>query len=283
MTAKAIERLDGIGPLAERYRVFLLDQFGVLHDGQAPYPGAVEALSALKRAGKTVVLISNSGKRAKPNEDRLLKLGFAAGSWDHFVSSGEVAWRSFNDMAASGKLSPGTKCLLISRDGDRTAIEGLPFMLTEAGDDAELVLISASEGDRYDLDHYRRLLAPAAARKVPCFCTNPDRIMLTAVGPRFGAGEIADLYEDLGGGVTRIGKPYPAIFEAALALAGKPDRGSVVCVGDSVEHDIAGGNVAGIATALVLSGILAETPDLAAVFDEQQAWPDYITGSFSFR
>jgi HAD superfamily hydrolase (TIGR01459 family) len=283
MSAKKIERLDGIGPLAERYQVFLLDQFGVLHDGQAPYPGAVKALLALKRAGKTVVLISNSGKRAKPNEDRLLKLGFAAGSWDHFVSSGEVAWRSFNDMAASGKLRPGTKCLLISRDNDRTAIEGLPFVLTEAGEDAELVLISASEGDRHDLDHYRQLLAAAAARKVPCFCTNPDRIMLTAAGPRFGAGEIADLYESLGGSVTRIGKPYRAIFAAALALAGEPERGSVVCVGDSVEHDIAGGKGVGVATALVLGGILADTPDLAAVFDEQQAWPDYITASFSLR
>ncbi|RUW95209.1 TIGR01459 family HAD-type hydrolase, partial [Mesorhizobium sp. M8A.F.Ca.ET.023.01.1.1] len=225
----------------------------------------------------------NSGKRARPNEDRLLKLGFEVGSWDHFVSSGEVAWRRFHDMAAAGVLRSGTKCLLISRDGDRSAIDGLPFALTEAGEDAELVLISASEGDRHDLDHYRRLLGPAAARQVPCFCTNPDRIMLTAVGPRFGAGEIADLYENLGGGVTRIGKPYPAIFDAALALAGEPDRHSVVCVGDSVEHDIAGGNGVGIATALVLGGILAGAPDLAAVFGEHKAWPDYITGSFSFR
>lgn len=283
MSAKKVVRLDDIGPLAERYEVFLLDQFGVLHDGSAPYPGAVAALSALKDAGKTVVLISNSGKRARPNEDRLLKLGFAAGSWDHFVSSGEVAWRSFQEMAATGALPPDTNCLLISRDDDRSAIVGLPFVLTGAGDKAELVLISASEGDRYDLDHYRRLLAPAAARQVPCFCTNPDRIMLTAVGPRFGAGEIADLYENLGGTVTRIGKPYKAIYDAALVLAGKPDRGTVVCVGDSVEHDIAGGNGAGIATALVLSGILADTPDLSVVFDEEKAWPDYITTSFSLR
>ncbi|MBZ9774370.1 TIGR01459 family HAD-type hydrolase [Mesorhizobium sp. CO1-1-8] len=283
MSAKTIERLDGIGPLAERYNVFLLDQFGVLHDGTRPYPGAVAALSALKRAGKTVVLVSNSGRRAQPNESRLIKLGFEAGSWDHFVSSGEVAWRSFRDMAASGKLRPGTKCLLVSREGDRSAIEGLPFVLTGSGDEAELVLIAASEGDRYELDHYHRLFAPAAARRVPCFCTNPDTIMLTAKGPRFGAGRLADLYESLGGSVTRIGKPDKAIFEAALALAGEPARGAVVCVGDSVEHDISGGNRACIPTALVLSGILADTPDLAAVFDEQQAWPDYIMDSFSFR
>jgi hypothetical protein len=55
-----------------RYVVFLLDQSGVLHDGTSPYPRAVEALSAMKRAGNTIVLISNSGKRAGLNESRLL-------------------------------------------------------------------------------------------------------------------------------------------------------------------------------------------------------------------
>ncbi|WP_192251031.1 TIGR01459 family HAD-type hydrolase [Mesorhizobium silamurunense] len=280
---KQARHLGGIGALADRYDVFLPDQFGVLHDGQQPYAGAVEALSALKRAGKTVVLISNSGRRAEPNERRLLKLGFEAGSWDHFVSSGEVAWRMFKDMVGSGVLKAGTRCLLISRDGDRSAIEGLPLTLTERGDDAELVLLSASEGDRYDLDHYGTLLDPAAARRVPCFCTNPDRIMLTAVGPRFGAGEIADLYERLGGSVTRVGKPYPAIFEAALALAGNPARGDVVCVGDSVEHDIAGGSRAGVATALVMSGILADAGDLTGLFEELGAWPDYTMDAFRWR
>lgn len=283
MRTKDPEHLDGVAALAKHYSVFLLDQFGVLHDGQRPYPGAVEALSALKRAGTTVALISNSGKRAEPNERRLLKLGFEAGSWDHFVSSGEVAWRSFHNMAGSGALRAGTRCLLISRDGDHSAIEGLSLVPTGRGDDAELVLITASEGDRYDLDHYRRLLGPAAERQVPCFCTNPDRVMLTAVGPRFGAGEIADLYEQLGGSVTRIGKPYPAIYEAALELAGNPALDDVISVGDSVEHDIAGGKAAGVATALVLSGILADSGDLAGLFDKLDARPDYTLDAFRWR
>ncbi len=282
MSAKTIEHLDGVGSLVERYQVFLLDQFGVLHDGTNPYPGAVEALSALKRAGKTIVLVSNSGRRARPNESRLLKLGFEPGSWDQFVSSGEIAWRSFHEMTISGRLRPNTKCLPISREDDRSAIEGLPFTLTRDGNDAELVLISASEGDRYDLDHYRRQLGPAAARHVQCFCTNPDKIMLTAVGPRFGAGRLADLYESLGGSVTRIGKPYAPIFDAALALVGNPDRSTVVCVGDSVEHDIAGGIGAGVATALVLSGILADTADLAELYDMLNAYPNYTTDHFRF-
>jgi HAD superfamily hydrolase (TIGR01459 family) len=191
-----------------------------------------------------------------------------------------LLWR--RKFAISGGLCPNTKRLLISREDDRSAIEGLPFMLTRDGDDAKLVLISASEGDRYDLDHYRRQLGPAAARQVQCFCTNPDKIMLTAVGPRFGAGRLADLYESLGGSVTRIGKPYAPIFDAALALVGNPERGTVVCVGDSVEHDIAGGIGAGVATALVLSGILSDTADLAELYDMLNAYPNYTTDHFRF-
>lgn len=104
--------------------------------------------------------------------------------------------------------------------------------------------------------------------------------MLTALGPRFGAGELADLYENLGGRVTRIGKPNAQIFETALELAGKPGHKSVVCVGDSLEHDIVGGRGAGLATALVLSGILSNTADVTALFKQRCAFPDYTIDTF---
>ncbi|WP_292081917.1 HAD hydrolase-like protein, partial [Mesorhizobium sp.] len=81
----------------------------------------------------------------------------------------------------------------------------------------------------------------------------------------------------------RIGKPYPAIYEAALVLAGNPDRGDVVCVGDSVEHDIAGGAGAGVATALVRSGILADAVDLTDLFEKLGAYPDFILDAFRWR
>lgn len=42
----------------------LLDQFGCLHDGQKPYPGAIDAVSALAAAGLQILLLSNSSRRA---------------------------------------------------------------------------------------------------------------------------------------------------------------------------------------------------------------------------
>lgn len=274
-------QLAGIRDLAERFDVFILDQFGVLHDGVAPYPGAIETLVRLQELGKRLLLLSNSGKRSAPNEARLARFGFVPGSWDHFLSSGEVAWQSLRKQLGS---EAGLRCLLIARDGDRSAVEDLPLTLVETGEEADIVLLSASEGDRFDLDHYRRLLQPAAARGARCLCTNPDKIMLTSVGPRFGAGRIAELYAELGGAVTWIGKPFPEIYAAALDMLGNPDPVRVVCVGDSIEHDISGGQGAGLRTALVMTGVLetSSQTEREKLFAEHGAIPNFLVRTFAW-
>ena len=210
-----------LATLAERYDVFFVDQFGVLHDGTLPYLGAVEALVAMKAAGKTVVLLSNSGKRSAANERRLIDLGFRPGSWDLFLTSGEVAWERLRSDSAIGN---GKRCLLLARDGDTGAVDGLDLELVRDPAHADVVLLAGSEGDRLTLDEYHDLLAGPAAAGVPCLCTNPDRIMLTPTGPAFGAGRIAELYEAMGGPVTWIGKPFPEIYHVALETVGGPDR-----------------------------------------------------------
>jgi ribonucleotide monophosphatase NagD (HAD superfamily) len=53
--------LPGIAPLAERYDGFILDLWGVLHDGRHPMPGALDALAHLREAGKRIVILSNAG------------------------------------------------------------------------------------------------------------------------------------------------------------------------------------------------------------------------------
>ncbi|MCO5063612.1 MAG: TIGR01459 family HAD-type hydrolase [Rhizobiaceae bacterium] len=273
-------QLGGVRDLVPMFDAFLIDQFGVLHDGSAPYPGAVETLTNLKSTGKTIVLLSNSGRRSAPNEERLLRLGFRKGSWDSFLSSGEVAWR----MLATSPDHAGRNCLLLARGGDKSAIEGLPLNLVETGNDADVVLLSGSEADTYDMDHYRRLLEPAATRQVPCICTNPDKIMLTPVGPRFGAGQIAEVYAGMGGPVKWIGKPFPEIYDAAKELIGHALAARTACIGDSIEHDIAGGQQAGLSTVLVATGVLDSLSDgeRAELYKKHGAAPDYLLPAFAW-
>lgn len=277
----AIETIGGLAEIADRYDAFLIDQFGVLRDGRGPYPGAAETLVQLKDAGKRIIILSNSGKRSAENDRRLVDLGFAAGSWDWFLTSGEVAWQI---LKREGVVSAGTprKCLLISRDSDLSPIKGLDFERADSGADADVVLLAASEGDVHPLSHYQALLEPAARRGVPCLCTNPDKVMLTKSGTAFGAGRIAELYEELGGSVRWIGKPFAQIYALALDFLGHPDPTRVCVIGDSIEHDIAGAANAGLHSVLVTTGILEQASDEESrkLFAEHGASPDFILPKF---
>jgi len=78
--------------------------------------------------------------------------------------------------------------------------------------------------------------------------------------------------------VTWVGKPFPEIYRAAAELARIENPRDVLCVGDSVEHDIAGANRFGAFAALVRTGILAGLSDkeVAAEIGRHEALPDYV-------
>ncbi|MHC1549894.1 TIGR01459 family HAD-type hydrolase [Phyllobacterium sp. K27] len=275
-------QISGLRDLEGRFDAFLIDQFGVLRDGRGPYPDAAATLPRLKQTGARIIILSNSGKRSAENDRRLAKIGFDPASWDLFLTSGEVAWQILAAEAAKAQAGSTQRCLLISRDGDTSPLDGLDLERTAKGEDADIVLIAASEGDVHDLDYYRSLLEPAAMRGVPCLCTNPDKIMLTAEGTAFGAGRIADLYQELGGTVRWIGKPFADIYASALDFLGHPHPDRVCCIGDSIEHDIAGAAGAGLKSILVKTGILAgsEPQHLQNLFAEHGATPDYTIDRF---
>ena len=279
------KEIDSVAWLADRYDVFFVDQFGVLHNGYREYPGASETLRQLKRAAKQVVLIGNSGKRAWVNEQRLVGLGFERSCYDQFVSSGEVGWRRLSKLQSIRADGEPTRCLFITRDADQSAVENLNFSLVTDSAEADVILISGCRDDITDIGWYEDSLVAAARRDVPCFCTNPDKIALTESGTKFGAGAIAERYETLGGSVTWIGKPYPEIYQFALQLVDTTDTSRIVCIGDSIEHDIAGGHRAGLSTALVQTGILADwsASQMNELYVQHEVWPDYVLPGFNWK
>jgi HAD superfamily hydrolase (TIGR01459 family) len=254
-----MKRLGGIAELVPLYDAFIIDQFGTLHDGYALYPGAEAALRRLRAAGRRVLLLSNSGKRGIDNVRRMARLGIAPDAYEACLTSGEVAWH----LLVQGRIEVARdhrRCLLLERDGDGTLLDGTG-LTAGPPEQAELVVIAGSEGDRRTLDDYAALLAPLARRGLPALCVNPDRTMLTPSGPTFGAGRIAELYQGFGGTVTWVGKPYPEVYVAALAALDHPAPERVACIGDSVEHDVAGAHAAGCAGWLVHAGIIAGAAD----------------------
>ncbi len=241
-------------PLLSRYDGFLVDQFGVLHDGRAFLPGVAAALDRLKAAGKRVVILSNSGKRAAVNESRLVALGLERGRYSALVSSGEVAWQGFRDCREPPFSDLGRSCLFFSRGGDRSAVEGLDLKLVEHPAQADFIFLSGLDPDSETAERCRSLLSEARRRGLPLLCSNPD---LTAVeGDRLapGPGQVARDYAASGGRVHWVGKPAPPIYRAALLHLDLPPS-KVLAVGDSLEHDVAGAAGAGLDSALVTAGI----------------------------
>jgi HAD superfamily hydrolase (TIGR01459 family) len=264
--------------IASSFKAVFFDQYGVLHDGRNPYHGARDALAALKSRGVKIVVLSNSGRTAAANAERMTVLGFEPELYDFLVTSGDVARTLLERGRFPALLAPGARCFVISSGRDSEFATALGVVQTPHSEEADLVIIAGSRADKVSLDDYRSALAPAACRGTPCMCVNPDKLMLTAAGNAPGAGRIAEIYEELGGVVTWVGKPFPEIYRAAAELARVQNPRDVLCVGDSIEHDIAGANRFDAYAALLRTGILAGLSDkeLAAEIGRHSALPDYV-------
>jgi HAD superfamily hydrolase (TIGR01459 family) len=267
--------IGGLGAIADRYDLFLFDQYGVLHDGQRPYAGTLDVLA---RVAPRALVITNSGKRAAANRERLARLGIARALYRDLLSSGEVAWRAMRDGSFGRPFAAGARAYIVGRAGDSYGFDDLALVSAGAPAQADFILMLGSDAPATTLDAYRTLLQPAAAIGRPALCCNPDRLMLTAGGLVPAPGAIAELYAALRGPVRWIGKPEPEIYRAALALAGHPPPSRVLALGDSVEHDVAGAAGLGIATALVRTGLLAGIglDEIAARCAAARCEPDWI-------
>ena len=258
--------VTGLGVIADRFDHVLLDQWGTLHEGRMIAPAACDCVKKLREAGKRVLALSNSGKRADANQLRLAALGLPAESYDGVLSSGEVTWSGLRTRAREPFKDLGQACFLITRDNDRSIVAGLDLGLVDDVKDADFILLGGLDDAAAEPERWRDRLTIAATHDVPMLCANPDLMMFGAGGLIPAPGALAAFYQSLGGKVTYVGKPYAPIFEAALARLGHPDPTRVLVVGDSLDPDIAGGRAAAMQTALIRSGVhraaLADAADL---------------------
>jgi HAD superfamily hydrolase (TIGR01459 family) len=254
---RAPRYVEGLSSIAESFDHVLLDQWGVLHDGRRIYPGVPGALAGLRRAGKRILVLSNSGRRAAENAERLEALGLSRGAFDFLVTSGEATWRALQraDGAPFGRL--GRRCLLITRGGDRSVVDGIDLDLVERPRDADFILLAGLDDGFADPALWGAMLDEAAKHGLPMICANPDLTMITPAGLASAPGRMARVYAEMGGEVVHVGKPYAPIYGACLELLGDPDPARVLAVGDSLDHDILGGRRMGMPTALVIAGVHA--------------------------
>lgn len=276
--------LDGVRALADRYDGFVLDLWGVIHNGVEPYPGVLDTLERLQAAGKRTILLSNAPRRAASVIGAMERMGIPRSVYGDVLSSGEAAWRALEARSDPWHAALGRRCYHIGPARDRGMLEGLDIEEVDEPARADFLLNTGVDMDHETVADYDSALVAGARAGVAMVCANPDLVVVRGEKMVVCAGSLARRYEELGGEVFYHGKPHPPVYRTCLAMMGIEDRGRLVAVGDALRTDIAGARAAGIDAVFLPGGIHGEElgishgekPDpaaLAALCRRGSEWP----------
>ena len=256
-----------LSDLAADYDAILCDVWGVIRDGSDLLPEALDALRQYRAQGGTVILVSNSPRRASSLENFLHQMGAGDDVWDGAVSSGEGTHALLKTRAPDPafKLGPDTDDALY-RD------TGLDFARLE--DAAFISCTGLFDWSQETPEDYVDLLTEAKLRRLDMICANPDIVVQFGDGLRYCAGALAEKYEALGGNVIMAGKPHPPIYDLAYReierLRGEVvDKSRILAIGDGPVTDIKGAQAEGVDALFIAGGILAE--QFGDAFDADKA------------
>jgi HAD superfamily hydrolase (TIGR01459 family) len=247
--------MSSLSEIAPNYDAILSDVWGVVHNGIAAHPSAVDALRHFREGGGRVVLITNAPRPAAPIAAMLDDLKVPRDAYDAVVSSGDVTRAMLVPYRGQTLHYVGP-----AKENDGL-FEGLDITLGRV-EDAKAVVVTDLDDDDQTPDDYNDRITAWLARKLPMICANPDRVVEHGDRLIYCGGALADLYEARGGMINMAGKPYRPIYDEALRVAeraaGRPlDRSRILAIGDSVRTDAIGAANAGLDLLFVTGSIHA--------------------------
>ena len=284
--------------IAPRYRAVFCDLWGCLHNGREAYPAAVAALQAYRAGGGKVLLLTNSPRPKSSVVNQLDGFNVPRDCYDEVASSGDAAQYALLTGAV------GRRVYHIGPDKDLSFFNDIapdigPIAATETPitrvplAEAEGIVVTGPFDDRKDLpEDYRATFLLAKTKGLKLLCANPDVVVDLGETRLYCAGALAQLYDQMGGESLYFGKPHPPIYDLARrrlsALTGATPDDEILCIGDGIDTDIAGGMAEGLDTLFITAGLAATefgadaaNPDaamLAAWAKAQRAIPTYAMG-----
>lgn len=281
-----MQTIDSLSALADKIDVFFIDVYGVLWNGKAFYPKALEICQDLIKQGKRIYILSNATTIGSHFKEKHIGNGFLQGvHYTDVITSGDVLKDKLEreDFLTQVAGSNKGKYLLIGLPNDRLLSSVLSRQTLNV-DEAAVVYIGALRTADYQ---YYETLAPfldlaqkALDKKLPAICSNPDYYAFHEKMKHVTSGLLGKWYEDHGGRVFWIGKPYYQIYDFALKVAGvSPSRAAMV--GDTLRTDIMGGAKAEMTTVLITqTGMTADELShghtLSELVKAEGVVPDYL-------
>lgn len=284
--AAPIAIVDSIAGVHAGATAWLMDIWGVIHNGVVPFDAAVVACEAFRRRGGTVVLLSNAPRPAEAVAAQLDKIGVRRSAWDGIISSGDATRTLLTAL-------PKAPLFHLGPDRDLGLYDGLDVALGDEVTARHVVCTGLFDDETETPADYAPTLTRFVAHRCPMICANPDLTVERGGKLVYCAGAIAAAYEEMGGPVTYAGKPYLPIYDLALQWVAKHrgaaiDKTNVLAIGDGVRTDILGAARAGIASVYIASGVSMpqggslDGATLSAMFDDPDVQPIAAMGELNW-
>nr|WP_082064557.1 TIGR01459 family HAD-type hydrolase [Acetobacter orleanensis] len=264
-----MQTLTGLSAVADQYDGYVIDLWGTVHDGVQPYLGAVACLEALRAAGKRVVMLSNAPRPAEVVCRQLENFGISRDLHDGVMTSGEEVRRLLRTRDDAWFARLGERVLHVGGTHDLGLYDGLDLERVASPADAQFILNTGPDAERGtdSVEPYLPELRAGLERGLPMLCANPDRVVVKGGRRMICAGALASFYEQQGGDVRWVGKPYKDVYTPVFSMLSVPqDR--ILAIGDALETDMSGAEAVGIAGAWILGGIhqemIGDNAELAA-------------------
>ena len=237
-----MKELKHLSEVFKSYDTFVIDLWGVMHNGVVLNSKAVEAVEHLKNNSKKIVFLSNAPRPSSKVINFLLKMNLDKKYLLNVMTSGEAAIDAINQNKFGKTFfhlgPPRDTSLFEKQKNNKTEIEKCDFILCTG----------LFDNHEDDLSYYKNFLKEHISKKL--ICTNPDLTVHRGNIEELCAGSVAKVFEELGGKVIYYGKPYKEVYNKCF------DKGEkVLAIGDNLRTDIKGANNLNIDSIFITEGV----------------------------
>jgi HAD superfamily hydrolase (TIGR01459 family) len=278
---ESLKEVNNFSEISNQYNALICDIWGVIHNGQELFPGINECLLNFKMLNNVVILLSNAPRPSSYVSSVLDKLGFKDECYDGIITSGDLTKKSLDEKIF------GENCYHIGPERDLNIFEGTNVNRVDFNNSDFIFVTGLFNDEIEDENDYLDLLNSAREREMTLVCANPD--LLVQRGDKLipCAGLISKTYEEMGGKVVNIGKPFSPIFKEAIEMVKKNskfDEHKILVVGDGLETDIKGANSIGLDSILVLGGLFSNNSKdkILESIENKGIYPNFFINEFSW-
>ena len=237
-----MKKLDHLSKIYNNYDTFVIDLWGVIHDGISLNHNAINVTDKLFQNSKKVVFLSNAPRPSENVRNFLRKMNMREEYLKHIITSGEAAMHAINQNMF------GKKFFHLGPARDEPVFNKVKNNKSELDKSDFILCTGLFDEKENDLGFYKKFLKGQTSKKM--ICTNPDLIVHRGQIEEYCAGSIAKVFETIGGKVVYFGKPHKEIYKMCFS-----EKEKVLAIGDNLRTDIKGANNLKIDSIFISNGV----------------------------